>query len=142
MQRRINSLLTAAIIGLASYALTTVSQAADLNGTWKWSQAGRQGGDPIQITLKLKSEGEKVTGTLTRPGRDGNTTDVEIKDGKLKGDEVSFITSVERGGNTFTTKYHGKLSGDSIKGKIEVPGRGEGAAPREIDWDAKREAKK
>ena len=140
MQRRFSALLTAAIIGLATFGLTTAARAADVTGTWKWSQPGRQGGDPIQITLKLKADGEKVTGTLTRPGRDGNTTDIEIKEGKLKGDEISFITSVERGGNTFTTKYHGKLSGDSIKGKIETPGRD--GNTREVDWDAKREVKK
>ena len=140
MQRRFNSFLTVAILSLATFALTSTARAADVAGTWTWSQQGRQGSDPVKITLKLNAEGEKVTGTLSRPGRDGTTRDTEIKDGKLKGDEVSFVVTQERGGNTFTTKYNGKLSGDSIKGKIEVPGRD--GETRQVDWDAKREAKK
>ncbi|MBM3840826.1 MAG: hypothetical protein FJ398_23285 [Verrucomicrobia bacterium] len=141
MQRRLNSLLTAAIISVATFALTSTAKAADVNGTWKWSQQGRQGSDPVQITLKLKAEGEKVTGSLSRPGRDGGAArETEIKDGKLKGDELTFVVTQERGGNTFTTKYNGKISGDSIKGKIELPGRDGNS--RQIDWEAKREAKK
>ena len=91
--------------------------------------------------MKLKLEGEKVTGAVTRPGRQGGEpVTTEIKEAKLKGDEISFITSVERGGNTFTTKYAGKISGDAIKGKIEAPGRDGQTNSR--DWEAKREADK
>ncbi|MBI2946527.1 MAG: hypothetical protein HYY23_02705 [Verrucomicrobia bacterium] len=140
MQRRLSYLLTAAVISLATFALTSAAQAADVTGTWTWSQQGRQGSDPVKITLKLKAEGEKVTGTLSRPGRDGASRDTEIKDGKQKGDEISFVVTQERGGNTFTTKYNGKLSGDSIKGKIELPGRD--GNTRQVDWEAKRETAK
>lgn len=141
MQRRFSSILTAAVICLATISLTSIAKAADPTGTWKWSQPGRNGGDPVQISLKLKLDGEKVTGTLTRPGRDGNAVDIEIKEGKIKGDEVSFVTSIERNGNTFTTKYEGKVSADAIKGKIHLPGRN-GAEGQTRDWEAKREAKK
>jgi hypothetical protein len=140
MQRRFNSFLAAAIVSLAAFGLASVAQAADPTGTWKWTRQGRQGGDPIQVTAKLKLDGDKVTGTISQPGRQGNVQEIEIKEGKVKGDEISFITSQERGGNTFTTKYNGKVSGDSIKGKIELPGRD--GNTRTIDWDAKREAAK
>jgi hypothetical protein len=110
---------------------------ADPTGTWTWTRPGRNGGPEQKITLNLKAEGDKVTGKITSPGRQGATTDTEIKDGKIKGDEVSFTVTREFNGNTMTQKYNGKVSGDSIKGKIEFDRNGE---TQSRDWEAKREA--
>ena len=126
----------------AILALGAVAQAqdkkADPTGTWTWSQPGRNGGPDRKYTLKLKLEGEKVTGTLTAPGRGGQSSDVAISEGKLKGDEISFEVTREVQGNKITAKYNGKISGDSIKGKMDA-GR-DGQTPR--DWEAKRETEK
>lgn len=116
------------------------ASAADVAGTWTWSTPGRQGGEPRKSTLKLKVEGEKVTGTLSRPGRQGATTDTNIEDGKLKGDEISFKVTIEFGNNKRVTKYNGKIAGDVIKGKIEFEGQDGQAQSRE--WEAKREKAK
>ena len=136
------------IVSCAILALGTVTQTqaddakkADVNGTWTWTTPGRAGGEPRKISLKLKAEGEKVTGTLTMPGRaGGEPRNIEIKDAKLKGDEISFNTTFDRGGNTVTTKYNGKISGDTIKGKIESPGQDGNTNTR--DWNAKRDTEK
>ena len=64
--------------------------------------------------------------------------ETEISDGKIKGEDVSFSVTREFNGNSFTIKYNGKLSGDSIKGKVERPGRN-GGDPTTNDWEAKRE---
>ena len=144
MKRKQNTLISLIkVVTCAVLALGAVAQvqAADASGTWTWSTPGRDGGEPRKSTLTLKVEGEKVTGKLSAPGRQGAVTDVEIKEGKLKGDEISFTTSVERGGTTFTTKYTGKISGDTIKGTVERPGRG-GGDPTKNPWEAKREADK
>ena len=147
MQRKQHGLIS--LIKVAACAVLALGVAAqvqaqdkkaDPNGTWKWTQPGRNGGPDREFSLKLKLEGEKLTGKLTAPGRQGATTETEIKEGKLKGDEISFTTSIERGGNTFTSKYNGKISGDTIKGKIERPGRDGGT--QETKWEAKREAEK
>ena len=45
----------------------------------------------------------------------------------------------EFNGNKFTAKYNGKISGDSIKGKIETERNGQSNSR---DWEAKREAEK
>src|SRR5262245_23582886 len=136
------------IISCAALAFGAVTQIqadddkkADANGTWTWSTPARGGGEPRKVSLKLKVDGDKVTGTLTMPGRQGGEArNVEIKDAKLKGDEISFTTSFQRGDNTVTTKYNGKISGDTIKGKIEAPGRDGNTSTR--DWEAKRETDK
>ena len=114
------------------------AHAADASGTWTWSVPGRDGGEARKSTLKLKVDGEKVTGTIAAPGRQGaQAKDVEISDGKIKGDELSFSVTREFNGNKMTMKYSGKVSGDSIKGKIESERDGN---TRSRDWEAKREA--
>jgi hypothetical protein len=130
----------------AILALGFLSQAqaedkkADPSGTWTWTAPSRGGGGgERKMSLKLKTEGDKVTGTLTSPGRDGQTRDTEITDGKLKGDEISFTVTREFNGNKMTTKYNGKVSADSIKGKAEFERDGQ---TQSRDWEAKRETEK
>lgn len=122
---------TACTFVLAGLTLLAASaaQAADPSGTWKWKFSGQQGRE-VELTLKLKAEGEKLTGTLDRGQRSS-----EITGGTFKNDEVSFEVTNERNGNKVTTKYKGKLEGDSIKGTSQST-RGEG---RTRDWEAKRE---
>ncbi len=52
--------------------------AADATGTWKWSV--ERNGNTFETSLKLKQDGEKLTGTIS--GRQGNETAIE--DGKVK----------------------------------------------------------
>jgi hypothetical protein len=108
---------------------------ADPVGTWTWTRPGRNGGPDQKMTLKLKKEGDKLTGVLTSPGRGGETRDTDIKDAKVKDDELSFSVTREVNGNSFTMKYHGKIAGDTIKGKTESERDGQ---TQSRDWEAKR----
>ena len=105
--------------------------AGNVTGTWKWTTT--QQGQERENTLKLKQEGEKVTGALV--GR--NNRETEITDGKVKEGQVSFKVTRTQQGQERTTAYTAKLEGDTLKGKIETPGR-DGGAPRSRDWEAKR----
>ena len=137
MNRRFVKLGLGALFALA---LVVPAQAASPVGTWNWTAPGRNGGPDRKMSLQLKVDGEKVTGTLTSPGRDGTPIKTEIGDGKLKDGEVSFTVTREFNGNKMVSKYSGKITGDAIKGKTETD-RGDGnAQPR--DWEAKREAAK
>ncbi|MGV3605740.1 MAG: hypothetical protein ACO1RA_04970 [Planctomycetaceae bacterium] len=119
-------LLSLVMLGLASAA----TAAEDPTGTWKWSAPGRnQQTREVSVTLKL--EGDKLTGTL--PGRDGK--EVAIEEGTFKDDQVSFSVTREREGRKFVQKFSGKVSGDTIKGKIEFGGEGK---TNSRDWEAKR----
>ncbi len=167
MQRNLFTSITTAIscAALAALIVAPVQAAdakkADVNGKWSWTQAaggrGGQGGNapanatPRKSTLTLKADGDKLTGTLSQPafGRRAQGGDAApatppapvetaISNGKVKGDEISFEVTREAGGNSRTTKYSGKVDGDSIKGKIEAPGRN-GGDPMSRDWEAKRE---
>jgi len=135
MQRILTSLLSlAAVVALtAGISAQAQDKKADPTGTWKWSFAG-QNGQTRETTLKLKLDGDKLTGTIS--GRGGETA---IEDAKLTGEDISFkVTRETNNGDKMTIKYAGKLSGDSIKGKTETERDGQ---PRSRDWEAKREAK-
>jgi autotransporter translocation and assembly factor TamB len=87
--------------------------AASIAGKWT---AQAQGSD---ITLDFKVEGTALTGTLENSQMPGA---VEIKDGKIDGDNVSF-TIVRKMGE-MKIVWKGKIAGDEIKFKREVAGGG------------------
>ena len=124
--------LTLAALTLAFGWLGSSTQAADANlaGTWKASFTITDG-QTIESTLKLKQEGDKLSGTVT--GRNGN--EYPMDEVKLTGDQFSFKLIRERNGEKVTTKVAAKLSGDNLKGKLESNFGGEN---RTMDWEAKR----
>ncbi len=129
--------LTCAALTLAASAMTFSVRAADSKdapnppGTWKWTFE-TQSGQTIESSLKLKLEGDQLSGTFI--GRGG--TETAIQDAKFKQGEISFTVVRERNGQKMTAKYSGKIAGDTIKGKIETERDGE---TRTRDWEAKRE---
>jgi hypothetical protein len=134
MARRVNLITLVGAACLALLCASAPARAADANGTWTWTFS-RQGQE-IELSLDLKQEGEKLTGKLHLPFGDG--FDIEVKDGTFKNDEINFKTEFERNGNTFTTKYKGKVEGDTIKGTTERERNGETVSR---DWEAKRAKK-
>jgi serine/threonine protein kinase len=101
---------------------------ADPTGTWKWSMPfGGQARDSI---LKLRLEGGRLTGSVMwRDGQEHPLENVSYRDG-----EVSFKVTRERKGQKFTMAYHGTVTEDTIKGKMELDFGGE----RTRDWEARR----
>ncbi len=102
---------------------------ANPTGTWKWSVSF--GGQTREMTLKLKLEKHQLTGTMV--GRNGQET--AIQDAQYKDGDVSFTVVRERNGQKMTSKYTGKLSGETIKGKTAFEREGQ---PQSRDWEAKR----
>jgi hypothetical protein len=90
---------------------------AGLTGTWKWSV--EVNGQARETTLKLKQDGDKLTGAMV--GR--NNTETQIDEGTVKDGKVSFKVTRERNGNKTTTTYSGKLDGETLKLKIEREGQ-------------------
>jgi hypothetical protein len=111
----------------------------DPTGTYVWVVPGRNGGPDRTNTLTLKLDGDKLTGKLTSPGRNGQTT-TEISDGKIAGADVSFCVVRSFNDNTVTNKYSGKFADGVIKGKMNFERNGESQSR---DWEAKlQETKK
>ena len=91
----------------------------DLTGTWRWT--GFSPGGQALFVAKIKQEGSKITGTVTR--RNGNVQPQQIRDGTLYGNDVQWTLVQGAGGNQFTNHYRGKVTGDVIKGTA-TGGRG------------------
>jgi hypothetical protein len=129
-------------VGLALLALAFVAMAADATGKWTMEQPGR-GGAPRVTTFDLKVDGTKLTGKVTVPGfgRGGDTppppTVIDITNGKVNGDKISFEVTRDFNGMSFTTKYEFTVKDTEMTGKMTSPGRG-GGDPMTTDVTAKR----
>jgi hypothetical protein len=115
-----------AILGLVGVARA----AEDPTGTWKWTTTYQ--GKSRDATVKLKLEGDKLTGTV--PGQ--GTQEVAISDAMFKDGNVSFSVDREVNGQKITQKYSGTVSGDTIKGTIETT---RGGQSQSREWEAKRQ---
>jgi hypothetical protein len=106
-----------------------VAVAADVTGKWTYEAPGRGGNPGRPTTITLKADGMKLTGTVPggggRGGGGGCTPppDIEITNGKVDGNNISFEVKRTMGGNEVVTKYEGTLSGDELKLKITRPGQ-------------------
>jgi len=134
MSRRVFSILTLCC------AVSLVAAAAGIDGKWvttmKVPAPKKQGGEPreVQFTLDLKSEGAKLTGTVSGgPGRRAATMNIES--GKLEGDKFSFTTvQRNRQGQERKWTWEGTVQGDELRGTRSAEG-----ARRGIDFTAKRQ---
>src|SRR5947207_532001 len=107
--------LLAAMAVLLAMTLT----AADVSGKWNAQVPGRNG-QTRDTTFNLKADGDKLTGTMTGP-----QGDIEIKDGTISGNNISFKVNLEFNGNSIVLLYKGVVSGDQIKFTREREGAGQ-----------------
>jgi hypothetical protein len=105
--------LSFARLAVTLFVSALISFAADVSGKYKTSFTSPDG-QTREGTMTLKADGEKLTGTVS--GRQG---DVEISEGKVSGDNVSFVVVRNFGGNEFKMNYKGKVMGDEIKFTID-----------------------
>ena len=120
------------LVGAMILFAMTSAWAADIAGKWTAKVPGAQG--ESDVTLVFKVDGNTVTGTLNNSQVPG---DVEIKEGKITGDEVSFFLMRTIGQAETKVLWKGKISGDVIKFTRSTEAgaagaAGGGGAPTEI----------
>jgi hypothetical protein len=115
--------------GLDWEAKRDVVKAASATGNWTTAIILNDG-NRIDSALKLKQDGDKLTGATTR-----NETETPIMDGKVVGDDISFNVIRERDGRKVTAKFKGKITGDTVKGKMESDWSGDWQT---LDWEGTR----
>jgi hypothetical protein len=98
---------------LAVAGMTRAEDKPGPTGTWKYT--AEVNGQSIEVTIKLKLEGDQLTGTVS-----ALDTESKIEDSKYQDGEVSFKVNREVNGNKYTIKYKGKIKGDTFKGKREL----------------------
>lgn len=103
-----NRIRRAAVTAIVFASLSVYAFAADVAGQWTSTfdtQIGEQ-----HYTYTFKVYGEKLTGTAK-----SDTATTDITDGKVKGDDISFVETFNYQGQPITITYAGKISGDEIK---------------------------
>ena len=110
--------------------------AADATGKWTYEQPGRNGGPARQVTITLKQDGTKLTGSVPGMGRGGaEAPPIEILDGKVDGGNVSFTVKRTTPNGELVTKYEGTINGDEMKLKTTMD---MGNGPQTREFTAKR----
>jgi opacity protein-like surface antigen len=88
--------------------LVSAAWAADVSGKWVAQVPGRDG-STREVTINLKADGGKLTGTIS-----GRQADTPISDGKVSGDDISFTVVRNVQGTDMKFLYKGKVKGDEI----------------------------
>jgi len=91
-------------------------RAADVDGKWSGSLDTPMGA--VQVGFNFKADGAALTGTTTGP--DG--AEVPIKNGKIDGDKISFVVTIDFGGMMFDLNYTGVVAPEVTKLTIDFMG--------------------
>jgi len=112
---------------LAAFALMAAT--ADISGNWK--ATADFGGQTMERTFVFKVDGNRLTGETTSSMLGKST----ITDGKVEGDNVSFVISVRFQENETKLTYKGKVNpaGNEIKFTVEGIQGG-----NTVEWNAKK----
>lgn len=97
------------------------------DATGKWTAEFETAIGQQKYTFDLKADGVKLTGTATSP-----RGTQQIQEGKVSGDEVSFVEMLDLEGQQIRIEYQGKVTGDEMKltRKVGDFGQSEATAKR------------
>ena len=115
--------------GVSTTTPAATSPAVNIDGTWKGTFSGGMGGQPMELTYNFKGDGDTLTGTVN--GGPGQW--IPLKDGKIKGEKLSFKVDVDLQGMKMKVNYKGVIKGDEIElsftSKMEGGFPGMGSSP-------------
>jgi hypothetical protein len=113
------------IVLLSLFAVTAV--AADISGNWTSEAPGRDG-TPQVTKYAFTVSGTTLTGKITS-NRGGQDVVQDISEGKISGEDISFVTVREGQNGTMKTNFKGKVAGSEIKLTREMVMPAGGGAP-------------
>jgi enterochelin esterase-like enzyme len=99
-----------AFVALVALSLPAVAQ--EVSGTWKAefdTQRGLQ-----RYTFVIKRDGKTLSGKASVE-LDGQKREADLKEGKVEGDTVTFVETLNVQGNELRITYTGKVSAEGIK---------------------------
>lgn len=116
------------ILSALSFMLvaTTLAAAQTSPAAGEWDVAMNTPGGVRNFKLKLKVEGEKLSGEV---GRDSGVLPLQ---GTAKGNDIQFTYTVKYNDNDLVLTLTGKVDGDAMKGTVSFGGLAED------EWSAKR----
>src|SRR5215469_16093763 len=115
------SLMLTGVYASAQEPAPSSREQPDINGHWS-ATVSAPNGDSATSALSLKVSGSQVTGTFTHP----KGFDLEIQNGKLQGNELSFDAIDEVNGETYRLHYSGVIKSESITLRGDINGKKRG----------------
>jgi opacity protein-like surface antigen len=104
------------VAALALMLVAAPARAADVDGKWSGSLDTPMGA--VEVGFNFKADGAKLNGSTTGP--DGS--ELAIKDGKIDGDKITFVVSLDFGGMALDLNYSGVVKPDQIAFTLDVMG--------------------
>ena len=98
-------------LALAALVLTLAVSAFAQSAAGKWTASFDTPVGMQNYTYEFVVDGEKVTGQAVNSQRGA----VDIQEGKLSGDTISFVEMLDIQGQSIRIEYTGKISGDEIQ---------------------------
>jgi hypothetical protein len=137
MRTKVSMILVIALLAIISVGVMSAS-AADLSGKWT-APATSPSGSPIGDRIfTFKVTGDKLTGTVITQQTTNATFEVEgqpkmvgklttqsgspteMSDGKITGNDISFVIVAKMGQMEMKTNYKGTIAGNEIKFAVEM----------------------
>jgi hypothetical protein len=98
---------------LAFLALVPAANSGDISGKWIVTV------DNVDVEMTFKMDGSALTGTVNNPLGEGPN---KIKEGKIDGNNFSFIVTPKIAPNNMRFLWKGVLDGDVIRLTRVIPG--------------------
>jgi SAM-dependent methyltransferase len=104
---------------------------AHVDGAWQLSMPTATG--ERRYLLRIQQQYQEVRGTMNAEGEA-----ILISNATLNGDQLGFSANVGKPGEEVTMVFNGRVSGDAIRGNVEVQG---GTMAGRYDWSAQRDGR-
>lgn len=113
-----------AVFGMLILLAGLVLAESAINGKWESERKIDRDGQSFTIiqTFDLKADGPKLTGKATMKFGDMEPREMDIQDGKITGDKVSWTTTMQTPNGDFKMLYTATITGDSLKGEVARDG--------------------
>jgi len=111
MKTKVQGLFILMALLLSGVMSSAQVQPANATGTWKVQMDSPIG--VIKNTFTIKQDGASLTGKITREMESGKT-DIDLTEGKVFGDSVSFVETFSYQDNQMKISYRGKVVGNDL----------------------------
>ena len=117
---RLAAVAAASAALLCGASIVRAGQAAKVDVTGKWAANVETSAGAGAPNFTFKQDGEKLTGHYVGTFGEADLT------GTVKGTDITFTFSVDVQGTKLDETYTGTVDKDSMKGKVDIVGIGEG----------------
>lgn len=104
---------------------------AKVAGTWRWELLVAD--KPLPYEVELEQKYQMISGSARAGGRA-----VKLQGARLRGEELHFSFTAEIDGAPVRHEFHGKVSGDAVRGTVQLSGA---RLQKQLEWNAQRAAR-